>query len=912
MSSQANVRNFAVFFLCLAAVLCWLFAPSFSPAMVHFSNDNPLGMLKAQWLALPQSFSGAWYDINWLGFNEGASILIPSNLLRMVLGAVYYAKFYVPLTLLFFGCCAWIFFRSLALSPGVCAVGGFAAALGSNYLSLSCWGVGTQIVAFGFDFLALAAVVWSWNGRHRWPKLALAGLAVGMGVMEGVDNGAIFSLFVAAFVMFWSLAETGPLSRRWARGIGHVALVAAFAALIAAQSLTVLIGTQIQGVAGTGQDAGTKQEKWDWATQWSLPKREALGLFVPGLFGYRMDTLGGGNYWGGLGRDPAWDKYLDSGRQGPQPSGYLRFSGAGIYSGVAVVLVALWAVFQSWRKENSDFALPERKFLWFWSGAALLSLLLAFGRFAPFYRFLYALPYFSTIRNPAKFVSVFNWALLILFAYGLHGLSRRYLGAVPARISQFDRRWIVGCGVAIAAALVGWWAFWASRLDFERYLETVALGGPLAEQIASFSSQCIGWFVLFLVLASALVAAIIRGAFSGKRAKWATILLSSLVILDLARANKPALFSESSGWIRYWDYHQKYASNPVIDWLRQKPYEARAIILPFTAPPQFARFFELYRIEWSQQLFPYYNIQSLDIIQLPRAPLDYVAFEGALAFDNTPKTMYRIARRWQLGNARYLLGPAGYLDVLNQQIDPVQRRFRIATLFDLVPKPEVPAGTRLEEVPLEQLTARTNSTGPYALFEFTGVLPRAKLYTNWRISNDDQATLAELANPSFDPAQTLLVAGSVPEKPAADNQNAGTVAFVSYWPTRLTLHAKAEAPGILLLNDRFDPQWQVSVDGKPATLLRCNYLMQGVRVPVGDHEIAFRFAPPVNSVYVSLGALLVGLGLLGFVCFAGAPEVPEPSASRPAAPNAEPELTGVPPGRLAKARSDSPGKSKAR
>jgi len=102
------------------------------------------------------------------------------------------------------------------------------------------------------------------------------------------------------------------------------------------------------------------------------------------------------------------------------------------------------------------------------------------------------------------------------------------------------------------------------------------------------------------------------------------------------------------------------------------------------------------------------------------------------------------------------------------------------------------------------------------------------------------------------------------------------------------------------------------VDGKPATLLRCNYLMQGVRVPVGDHEIAFRFAPPVNSVYVSLGALLVGLGLLGFVCFAGAPEVPEPSASRPAAPNAEPELTGVPPGRLAKARSDSPGKSKAR
>jgi len=46
------------------------------------------------------------------------------------------------------------------------------------------------------------------------------------------------------------------------------------------------------------------------------------------------------------------------------------------------------------------------------------------------------------------------------------------------------------------------------------------------------------------------------------------------------------------------------------------------------------------------------------------------------------------ARRWQLTNTRYLLGPAGFLDGLNEQLDPLQHRFRIVQRFDVLPKPE--------------------------------------------------------------------------------------------------------------------------------------------------------------------------------------------------------------------------------
>jgi hypothetical protein len=55
------------------------------------------------------------------------------------------------------------------------------------------------------------------------------------------------------------------------------------------------------------------------------------------------------------------------------------------------------------------------------------------------------------------------------------------------------------------------------------------------------------------------------------------------------------------------------------------------------------------------------------------------------------------------------------------------------------------------------------------------------------------------------------------------------------------------------------------VDGKRETLLRCNYVMRGVQVGPGEHTIQFRYRPPVKPFYVSLAAILSGLGIVGFL-----------------------------------------------
>jgi hypothetical protein len=649
-----------------------------------------------------------------------------------------------------------------------------------------------------------------------------------------------------------------------------------FAGFIATQTVVTLVGSSITGIVGTGQDEHTKAQHWDFATQWSLPKTETLGIIVPGLFGYRMDTPGGGNYWGGVGRDPAWDRYFASSEQSPSPQGSLRSYGTGNYAGMLVILVAAWAVAQSLRRKNSVFSETHRRFIWFWTAVLIVSLLLAFGRFAPFYALLYKLPYFSTIRNPIKFLFVLSWALVTIFAYGIHGLSRRYLeipttGSISpltqfkawrAKVRGFDRNWTSTCIMILTGSLLAWLIYAEQKPNLVSYLKTVGFPDEgMAGQIAVFSVGQVGWFILFFVMTTGLLTLVLSGAFAGRRAQWGGIFLGALLVLDLGRADLP--------WIVFWDYPQKYASNPIIALLRERPYEHRAAVLHSKS-----LFEDLYNIEWSQQLFPYYNIQSLDIIQMSRMPEDLAAYQMALTPLGTPETAYLIARRWELTNTRYLLGPAGFLDALNEELDPAQHRFRIARRFSVLPKPDiaVPSGISLEQfayyLPLNKVTAVPAENGGYALFEFAGALPRTRLYSNWQISTNDNATLQMLADKNFDAWKTVLVSAPLPITPlsSATNQNPGSVEFKSYAPKDIVFNTSADTPTVLLLNDKFDPNWSVFVDGRPAPLLRCNFIMRGVYLTPGAHTVEFKFSLPLGPLYVSLTAICI-LILLGGCLF---------------------------------------------
>jgi len=201
----------------------------------------------------------------------------------------------------------------------------------------------------------------------------------------------------------------------------------------------------------------------------------------------------------------------------------------------------------------------------------------------------------------------------------------------------------------------------------------------------------------------------------------------------------------------------------------------------------------------------------------------------------------------------------GFVEALNQQLDPALKRFRAHILFNLE-----------QASPGASIVTRTNTSGPYALIEFTGALPRASLFAHWQVVTNDADALATLAATNFNPAQAVLVSTPLPvaaPPSAATNQAGGTVEYVSYAPKDIQLKANAIRPSVLLLNDKHDPNWTVTVDGQPAPLLRCNYLMRGVYLPAGQHQVRFTFRLPTKALMVSLAALALGVCLLGWLRF---------------------------------------------
>ena len=829
----------------LFLVLVLLFSASFTSGKILFSSDGPLGANSAAYFAPPSTLVGVWQDLYWVGGSNGTAFPNLTILLLWQLQPLLFAKFFTPITLFFIGFCVWVLFRALGFRPAVCTLGALAAALNTDFLSYACWGLGTLPLSVGAVFLGLAALVTRLTNRV-WLKVALAGLAVGASVMEGFDTGAILSLYFAAFVVFQAVSERGSLGKRLATGFGRVALVAVAAGFLATAALQSLISTQVQGVVGMQQDQKTKAERWDQATMWSLPKAETLRVIVPGLFGYRMDTPDGGNYWGSVGQQPGVIT--------------TRHSGSGVYGGVVVCVVAFWAMFQSLRRKKSVFSDEERRQVNFWLEAMLVSLLLAWGRHAPFYQLVYALPYFSTIRNPIKFMHPFHVGLVIVFGYGLHGMWKRYLdkplvvsGAFREHLKKWwqaapvpDKGWMTIFGAALGASLVGWLLYAASENEVEQFLKQ-AVSDTLAPAIAKFSLKEVGWSILFLVVSGVVFLLILSGVFAGPRAKWATICLGLLLIADFSRADAP--------WVYYWDFPSKYASNPVLDQLRDHAYERRVAAFPFQINDQYAMLGAFYHQEWMQHQFPYYNIQSIDVVQDPRPTIENETYRHNFLRHGIPGVL----RMWELTNTRLVLGFAGpFVDALNQQIDPVSKRFRLSLPFTI------------EQTGPDVVLVKTNATGPFAFLEFTGGLPRAKLYSAWQVNTNDTEVLDRLADPAFEPSRTVMVdapASTLAPTAAATNAAPGEVKITQYAPKQIELQATATAASVLLLNDKFDPHWSVTVDGQPQPVLRCNFLMRGVMLTPGTHTVVFRFSLPTTALKVSLAAIALGFGLLGLLAY---------------------------------------------
>lgn len=129
---------------------------------------------------------------------------------------------------------------------------------------------------------------------------------------------------------------------------------------------------------------------------------------------------------------------------------------------------------------------------------------------------------------------------------------------------------------------------------------------------------------------------------------------------------------------------------------------------------------------------------------------------------------------------------------------------------------------------------------------------------------------------SLNPKETAIIAEDYYKKingfkPSYDTT--ATIKLTSYHPEKLTYESNANAAQLAVFSEIYYNSglgWNAFIDGKPVEHVRVDYLLRGLEVPAGNHQIEFVFKPETHakgeSISLIFSILFFG-GLAGAVYF---------------------------------------------
>ena len=783
LDEQRSTLKVVVFFTVLALLV---FRAVLVPGQLLLTTDDNIGALAYRESALPFSFLGWWFDTVLVGTPEIVNISW-SNVLLWILPLRFYSNWIHAIDLFIASLGLFSFLRMRGLSTTTSIIAGMTFCwFGSTFFLIYAGHLGKfGVVAFAGLALPLIELAVQ---RRSVAYAILAGAAVGSMIIEQADVGLFFALGIGPYVLFALWRDHGKDFGTYLRILVPMGLVAgALAArpILMAQSIYALDRSDA-GIVEEGGDAN-----WDYCTQWSWPPEESIEFIAPGYMGWRSGEPEG-PYWGRMGRSAEWDR---------TKQGFQNFKLETLYmGGIPMVLgfLALFAAFSSQRDER----LPRRE-IFFWAGVALVTYLLALGKFFPLYRLFYYLPGMSSIRNPVKFMQVAQMAWAILAAYGVHALFLAATDETKRALRKYAYA-VLGFGLLLA--------LWAA-----------GLASSTPEAVGRFNRE--GWGQAAPVIVSNMVGGLTHGAvltlFAGAFivimlslgsrsgsvrtfAPWVCAVVMALDLLVVSRHYVKTM--EAKGFID---------ENEVVKTLAAQRDHGRPYLL------QQGGFYNL----WLTYLFPYHQLPAFNVTQM-RMPDDYKQFLGAM--QNQPERM------WPLCAVSHLVGPGQILQQVGA--DPRFKGLYTPVLaFNVTGTP----GGGVNVIP-----ATERQPGQHGILRSAAPPGRFRLIAGWDVAEDSEA-LRRLTDATMPLFEKVTVSPTTSEGLPVGNGlgPAGTVTVKAYRPGRVVLGVSADRPAMLRIADKFSPDWKARVDGVETAVRRCDYLFQGVYVDAGLHEVILHYAP---------------------------------------------------------------------
>ena len=147
------------------------------------------------------------------------------------------------------------------------------------------------------------------------------------------------------------------------------------------------------------------------------------------------------------------------------------------------------------------------------------------------------------------------------------------------------------------------------------------------------------------------------------------------------------------------------------------------------------------------------------------------------------------------------------------------------------------------------------------IYERPGVLPRVWIVPQVEVIADE-AVLARIHDPDFDPRATALVA----DDPSCSSGDSGEAAILRDEGNRLRVQTQGDG-GLLILSEVAYPGWQATVDGIPTSIVRADYILRALCVPPGQRLVELTYEPQLPRIGLAISAAsLVTITVAGMVC----------------------------------------------
>lgn len=748
------------------------------------------------------------------------SALYPLSLVFYILPLAAAYGWFAALHLFLAGWFTYLLARTLRVSHGGALVAGVTFEL-----------CGFMVIGNVFPMI-VAAAVWlplvlavveriarrQQEGASLWqhaPDMALGAMALGMVFLAGHPEMYFYIGLVTGLYALWRLAEVARATRRWsdlASGAGALAAMAVIGIGLGCAQWAPLLDVLGDNVRQGG--AGLRQ-----VLSWAYPRRQVLAMLMPDFFGNPAHHA----YWDLFARQ---FRTVTVDAQGAAIDntfwGIKNYVEGAAYVGTLPLLLAPIALLR--RKEATR---------WFWGALGLLALLFAFG--TPLYALVYALPGFSQVRTPFRWVYVYSLCAAMLAGMGVDALAdpvdkaRRQAARALHWLLRRGLGWLGLFGGLVTAAILA-----AIVLSPERAIALAARvmdalsgaerGFSDARMFLSYQARNLALFGGALLTGGALILS--RSLFR-RRAVWAA-LAAGLIAAELIIIGRPFFPANPPHRVAY--------ETPAIAFLRQQPgpFRITALVGPDekTFNANAGMFYGLEDVRGYDSIIPRQYAEFMQLVQ-----------------DQTELQYNRIAPLY-VSNSAALDSPL--LDLLNV-------RYVLTSLEHSISAP----GWALAY------------EGELRIYENLEALPRAFMVGAAQDLGSREQVLAAL--PGHHPREAVLLETPGPlSEPAQSADLAGAVMAINHGLNEVVIEIDTPIGGYLVLTDAYDRGWKAFV--RPADAAEPNLAEQevsihraygqfrAVAVPAGQQVVRFKYTP--NAVkfglYLSFMAgivLALGLGL---------------------------------------------------